>query len=651
MPNGSYPFGESRQCVHEVKHFAAYSVEDGRNEKQDTWDISLRDLSEYYFAPLRACVKNALVGAYMCSYNAINSTASCGNAWMNVDVVRAHWGFEGVIESDCGAVEGISSHIHGGWSAATMEVALAAMNASVSVDCAAGPKNAYTRNLRNAVSDQLLSRTQLETAVARVFTGRIQLGEFDPGAAGNPYGNLSDDTIFSAMHQTLSLESARQSIVLLRNSNGSGAAKLPLSPGLRIAVVGPNGNSSHIFQGSYHGANCPADGLSSGAASRDENCLPSLLDEVTKLNKGGQTTFISGCSGPTWAEATADKANARRKDNMPGQQRCQTLVNISQINRTVAAADVVVLAIGLALQVTSAEETDRAHTSAGYTLPGKQLELARLLRQLRKPVVVVVLSGMAVGMDFIAAQQDWPLLVPGYGGSFGPVAIAEALFGHFSPSGRLPYTIYKEEWAANTPMVDMSLTAGDGRTHRWLGYKNRSLEPSFRFGAGESYSSFAVAVATAYPHSTDGNEATWRARHRETQRDAERDRSLSVASYVVKTTNTGDFPASDATLIFVVARNISSAAPEPRPRQTLAEFVRTPVLDPLASHTEHVQLSLDAFAMTDWRGRSVAYSGTYSVIFDSGGERLVQQDVVLDRDVVVDALPAPRSNRASVGVD
>ena len=75
------------------------------------------------------------------------------------------------------------------------------------------------------------------------------------------------------------------------------------------------------------------------------------------------------------------------------------------------------------------------------------------------------------------------------------------------------------------------------------------------------------------------------------------------------------------------------------------------MLDPLASHTEHVQLSLDAFAMTDWRGRSVAYSGTYSVIFDSGGERLVQQDVVLDRDVVVDALPAPRSNRASVGVD
>ena len=119
-PNGTYPHGEYRNAIHEMKHFAAYSVEDGRNEKEDTWDISLRDLSEYYFAPLRACVEQADVGAYMCSYDAINRTAACGDEWMNVDVVRSHWGFEGAIESDCGAVEGISSHMHGGWSSATM---------------------------------------------------------------------------------------------------------------------------------------------------------------------------------------------------------------------------------------------------------------------------------------------------------------------------------------------------------------------------------------------------------------------------------------------------------------------------------------------------------------------------------------------------
>ena len=626
LPNGTYPFGEARNAIHEMKHFAAYSVEAGRNEKQDTWDISLRDLNEYYFAPLRACIKQAAVGAYMCSYSAINGTASCGNEWMNVDVARAHWGFSGAIESDCGAVEGISSHMHGGWSAATMEVAIIAMNASVSVDCGAGPKNAYTRNLRAAVDQKTVPRAALEAAVARIYTGRIQLGEFDP--IGH-YDDLPDDTIFSPAHQQLSLESARQSIVLVRNVK-AGPAKLPLRPGLHIAVIGPNGNSSHVFQGSYHGANCPADGLSSGAASRDESCLPSLLDEISKLNTGGQTEFVSGCSGPTWAEATGNKANAKRKDNMPGQQRCTSLVNISHVNKTVAASDVVILAIGLALQVTSAEETDRSHTTAGYALPGQQLALAQLVRESGKPVVVIVLSGMAVGMDFIAAQTEWPLLIPGYGGRFGPLAIAEALFGHFSPSGRLPYTVYKEEWAANTPMVDMSLTAGDGRTHRWLGYKNRSVEPSFHFGSGTSYSSFAVVVA---PVDNTGDHNSWQDR-----------RFLSAASYTMTTTNTGDLPASEATLIFVAPQIISSAAPQPRPVRTLATFVRTPVLDPGENHTASVELSLDAFAVTDWQGKSVAYSGKYTVIFDNGHGGKLMQQAVLQKDTILDVLPPPRAD-------
>jgi beta-glucosidase len=124
---------------------------------------------------------------------------------------------------------------------------------------------------------------------------------------------------------------------------------------------------------------------------------------------------------------------------MPGRALCKSLVNISEVNKTVAAADVVILAIGLALQVTSAEETDRAHSAAGYALPGKQLELCKLVRQLGKPTVVLHFAGMAVGMDWLAAQRDWPLLVPGYGGRFGPVAIAAALFGQVSPSGKLPY--------------------------------------------------------------------------------------------------------------------------------------------------------------------------------------------------------------------
>lgn len=616
---------------------SSYSVEDGRNEKQDTWDISLRDLSEYYFAPLRACVEQSDVGAYMCSYSAINGTAACGNEWMLSTVVRNHWGFEGAVESDCGAVEGISSHIHGGWSSATMEVAVAAMNATVSIDCGAvGPKNAYTRNLRAAVDQKLISRAQLEMAVARVYKGRFAIGEFD--ARSTLYKGLPDDTIYSAAHQQLSLETAQQSMVLLRNDNSSGAAKLPLRPGLKLAVIGPNGNSSHIFQGSYHGANCPNDGKISGAQVRDESCLPSALDEIIARNAagGGVTTFVSGCGGPTWAEANGNKANAKNKDHMPGQALCKNLVNISQVNATAASADVVILAVGLALQVTSAEETDRAHSAVGYALPGEQLELCKLIRQLGKPTIVLHFAGMAVGMDWLAEQHDWPLLVPGYGGRFGPVAVAAALFGEFSPSGKLPYTIYKEDWAAKTPMTDMSLTAGDGRTYKWLGYMDASIEPSFAFGMGTSYSTFGVAVVSTVAA-------------KQSERRASVARGALLASFSITTTNHGMFAASDATLVFVVpTTNISTQAPRPRPKKQLVEFVRTPVLEPGASHMDVVHLHEEAFAMADWRGRNVAYSGTYEVLFDNGDGQACAHEVTIAKITVLDVMPAPPVRRRHV---
>jgi beta-D-xylosidase 4 len=629
MPNGSYPFGEYRKAIHEMKHFVAYSMEQGRNERSDTADISLRDLAEYYFVPLRACIEQADLGAFMCSYSAVNGTASCGNHWMNVEVVRRHWGWDGVIESDCGAVEGISAHRHGGWASASAEAAVAALNASVSVDCMSPPaKNAYTHRLGQAVTDGVVSRAQLEQAVARVYKGRFQTGEFDPG---NGRWNLPDDTIYSAAHQQLSLEAAQQSIVLVRNSPTSGAAKLPLKPGSRIAVIGPNGNSSHVFIGSYHGANCAADATAGGLNStqvRDTSCLSSTFQEIAKVNGAAKTTFVSGCAGPPWGTVPV---TMRNKDHMPGPQRCISLVDMDQVNATVKSADVVVLVLGLALQITSAEETDRDHSEAGYTLPGQQLQLARMVAELGKPVVAVVLSGMAVGMDFIAQQEHWPLLVPGYGGRFGPVAIAQALFGHVSPSGRLPYTVYREEWAATARMEDLSLTAGEGRTYKWLGYRNASVAPAFRFGAGLSYSSFDVDVKPL-PASALAARSV----------DSGRSRGALLASFEITTHNVGAVAASDATLVFAApTSSISEAAPLPRPRKQLVDFIRTPVLKPGATHTATVHIFAEAVAMTDHLGRSVAHRGTYEVIFDGGENASSVQHVVIAKDMLLDTLPPP----------
>ena len=95
-------FGSGRKVLREMKHFTAYSLEGGRNFAGDDWNITLKDLDEYYFTPLRACVQGADIAAFMCSYNSINGTASCGNEWLNSEVVRKHWNWTGVIETDCG---------------------------------------------------------------------------------------------------------------------------------------------------------------------------------------------------------------------------------------------------------------------------------------------------------------------------------------------------------------------------------------------------------------------------------------------------------------------------------------------------------------------------------------------------------------------
>ena len=153
-------------------------------------------------------------------YNAINGTASCANSWLINDVVRGHWGWDGAVESDCGAVEGISVHRHGGYSEASTEAAVAALNASVSVDCQAPAHSAYVKRLDAAVGAKLVQRSQVEQAAARVLKGRIQTGEFNPNHT--MYRDLPDDTIFSPAHQRLSLETAQQSLVLLRNDPSAG---------------------------------------------------------------------------------------------------------------------------------------------------------------------------------------------------------------------------------------------------------------------------------------------------------------------------------------------------------------------------------------------------------------------------------------------
>merc|ERR1711924_162416 len=211
---------------------------------------------------------------------------------------------------------------------------------------------------------------------------------------------------------------------------------------------------------------------------------------------------------------------------------------------------------------------------------------------------------MAVGMDWIVQHTQWPLLVPGYGGIFGPTAIASALFGDFSPSGKLPYTVYPEVWANRTQMKDMDMTAGDGRTYKWYGYKDPTLKATFEVGTGISYTTFNVSVNKL---------PTWS------------QPSTTIAQFEVGFANTGEATASEAILIYARMVNVPDA-PQPTPKRQLINFARSPVLRPGEHFKTKVPIHIKDLSVVDVAGKRATYNGLHEIVFSNGsGIDTVQQ--------------------------
>ena len=259
-----------------------------------------------------------------------------------------------------------------------------------------------------------VQRIQLEAAAARVFKGRFQIGQFDPSGPNLPWDSLTGDAVYSKANQKIALEGAQQSPVLLRNPASAGKAHLPLKKGLKIAIIGPNGDVPDVFQGQvssrlgrqslkslrltfnslslsaisaciclyllgqYHGGSCPDDSPDHDnppkpySPTYDYDCLPSAYSEIAKANaaSGGTTTFHSGCSlSPSASDGSGH----------PEGQPCTSLVNMSAVTAAAKEADVVILALGLDIKMTNKEGQDRNHNWTGYALPGMHSQTDVLL--------------------------------------------------------------------------------------------------------------------------------------------------------------------------------------------------------------------------------------------------------------------------------
>ncbi|MDR7267416.1 beta-glucosidase [Pelomonas saccharophila] len=231
-----------------VKHLAVHSGPEADRHKEDV-KVAPRDLVDTYLPAFHAAVTAGRAESVMCAYNAVDGVPACANQPLLQHYLRDEWKFQGHVVSDCGAVADIHGDGAHHYVKTPEEAVAAAVRAGTDVICDFGSnKTAQPATTVAAVQQGLLSEAELDRALQRLFDVRLRLGLLAP-AGQRPFPEITARDFDTPAHRALNLETARRSLVLLKND---GLLPLKSTP-RRIAVIGPNADSVDALVGNYNG--------------------------------------------------------------------------------------------------------------------------------------------------------------------------------------------------------------------------------------------------------------------------------------------------------------------------------------------------------------------------------------------------------------
>jgi beta-glucosidase len=228
------------KVVSTPKHYAVHSGPEPERHSFDARAVE-RDMRETYLPAFRATIVDARAEGVMCAYNRTNGEPACANKRLT-DILRRQWVFKGHVVSDCGAIDDIYLRHH----FVKTEAEASAISVKAGTDLTCGKE--YT-SLVKAVKEGLISESEIDVSVKRLMRTRFRLGMFDPPEMVK-YAQIPFSKNDSSAHRALSLKTARESIVLLKNENKT----LPLRKEIKtIAVIGPNADAPDVLLGNYNG--------------------------------------------------------------------------------------------------------------------------------------------------------------------------------------------------------------------------------------------------------------------------------------------------------------------------------------------------------------------------------------------------------------
>jgi len=422
-----------------AKHFAAYAGAEGGRD-YNTVDISERTLRDVYLPPFRAAV-DAGVGSIMTSFNEIAGVPSTGNRWLVTTLLRGEWGFAGFVVSDWTGIAELQAH---GVAASRADAGRLALAAGVDMDM---QSRSYLEDLPALVRRGLISPAVVDAAVRRVLSAKARLGLFDdPDHGATPERERA--TLLAPAHRQLARQIAREAIVLLKNDRNV----LPLSPSVRtLAVIGPLADAKRESLGPWQ------------AQGRAEDVVTALEGIRQRVSPG--TTLLYAKGGDIAGADTAAFADAVRLARQ---------------------ADIAVLVLGEA-----AEMSGEAASRSTLGLPGVQQRLLEAVHATGTPVVLVLMNGRPLALEW-AADHVPAMLEAWFLGIETGHALADVLFGDVAPSGKLPVTIPRSVGQVPTYYDHKNTGRPPSLADKYTSkYLDASWTPLFPFGHGLSYTTFA----------------------------------------------------------------------------------------------------------------------------------------------------------------
>jgi beta-glucosidase len=439
-----------------LKHFCGHGQPEGGNNQAPA-NYSERTLREFHFPPFKMVIENANPVSVMPSYNEIDGKPSHDNNWLLQTVLRGEWNYKGMTVSDYNGIDELfEKHLVAN---DAKDAAMKAFNAGVQYEF---PVPKCYPFLPELVKEGKVKLADIDTAVYRVLRLKFQLSLFD-----NPYIKVEDAIKVSkdGKSRELALKAAHESIVLLKNENNL----LPIQKGKykKIAVIGPNSNVA--LTGGYSG---------------EPYQKVTILDGIkTKVGTGSEVLFAQGCK---IVESVGTSYENWKTNDIKFASRAENLKLIEEAVATAKQADIVVLAVGETEQLCR-EAWSKKHIGDNMTLDliGEQEELVKAIVATGKPVIIYLMNGRPLSINYIA--KNVPAIIEGwYMGQETGTAVADILFGDVNPSGKLTITVPKS--VGQLPMYYNHKPSA-----QFNNYVSEDALPLYPFGFGLSYTNFTYS--------------------------------------------------------------------------------------------------------------------------------------------------------------